>query len=223
MQDIDNINKVYTTKSVIVQAKYLMDNRWDIFGRKMQNLEVACGGWNEEQYGQLAGQFKLLGIIDDNDKPLKLSHLYTNEAGRCNDLVVSCDEYNIIKVEVITRSNKRIFYATKQLEFLDKPNKNEDVFPVKNMEVYENKPATAGDYGSHIQPIKVSANLDRKELFELARNGRGPYHRYVSFPDLSISPEAMKDIQNWDKELDEVKPDVIVEEPAKPIKFKEFL
>jgi len=36
------------------------------------------------------------------------------------------------------------------------------------------------EYASMLQNIKVSADLGRKELFELPR--RGPYHRYVNFP-----------------------------------------
>lgn len=38
----------------------------------------------------------------------------------------------------------------------------------------------AGDYGAHIQSIKISTNLGRENLNELGR--KGPYHRYVNFP-----------------------------------------
>jgi hypothetical protein len=37
-----------------------------------------------------------------------------------------------------------------------------------------------GDYGAHMQSIRVSCNLGRENLNELGR--RGPYHRYVNFP-----------------------------------------
>ncbi len=37
-----------------------------------------------------------------------------------------------------------------------------------------------GDYGAHIQSIRVQANLGRENLNELGR--KGPYHRYVNFP-----------------------------------------
>jgi hypothetical protein len=38
----------------------------------------------------------------------------------------------------------------------------------------------SGQYGAHIQSIRVQANLGRESLNELGR--KGPYHRYVSFP-----------------------------------------
>lgn len=44
---------------------------------------------------------------------------------------------------------------------------------------YNERPA-GGDYGAHIQSIRVSVNLGRENLFELGR--RGPYHRFVNFP-----------------------------------------
>jgi hypothetical protein len=37
-----------------------------------------------------------------------------------------------------------------------------------------------GNYGAHIQSIRVQANLGREALNELGR--KGPYHRYVNFP-----------------------------------------
>lgn len=37
-----------------------------------------------------------------------------------------------------------------------------------------------GNYGAHIQSIRVQANLGRESLNELGR--KGPYHRYVNFP-----------------------------------------
>lgn len=37
-----------------------------------------------------------------------------------------------------------------------------------------------GNYGCHLQSIRVSLNLGRDQLFELGR--RGPYHRFVTFP-----------------------------------------
>lgn len=37
-----------------------------------------------------------------------------------------------------------------------------------------------GLYATHIQSVKVDANLGRTPLFELGRNG--VYHRYVNFP-----------------------------------------
>jgi hypothetical protein len=39
---------------------------------------------------------------------------------------------------------------------------------------------TSGQYGAHIQNIRVQANLGRENLNELGR--KGPYHRYVNFP-----------------------------------------
>jgi len=39
---------------------------------------------------------------------------------------------------------------------------------------------TNGEFGAHVQSIKVSANLGREQLFELGR--KGPFHRYVNFP-----------------------------------------
>lgn len=39
---------------------------------------------------------------------------------------------------------------------------------------------SAGDFGAHVQSIRVSANLGRDQLLELGR--RGPYFRYVNFP-----------------------------------------
>lgn len=39
---------------------------------------------------------------------------------------------------------------------------------------------TAGDFGAHLQSVRVSTNLGRDQLFELGR--KGPFHRYVSFP-----------------------------------------
>jgi len=39
----------------------------------------------------------------------------------------------------------------------------------------------SGDsFAAHIQTVKISASLGRKDLFELGR--RGPYHRFVAFP-----------------------------------------
>lgn len=37
-----------------------------------------------------------------------------------------------------------------------------------------------GDYGAHIQSIRISTSLGRENMFELGR--KGPYFRYVSFP-----------------------------------------
>ena len=39
---------------------------------------------------------------------------------------------------------------------------------------------TSGDYGAHIQSIKVSSSLGREALNELGR--KAPYHRFVNFP-----------------------------------------
>lgn len=39
---------------------------------------------------------------------------------------------------------------------------------------------TSGDFGAHIQSIRIQANLGRENLNELGR--RGPYHRFVNFP-----------------------------------------
>jgi hypothetical protein len=46
-------------------------------------------------------------------------------------------------------------------------------------------------YSSMLQPIKISTNLGRKELFELGK--RGPYHRYINFPD--EVPQCVRDNQ----------------------------
>jgi hypothetical protein len=40
--------------------------------------------------------------------------------------------------------------------------------------------AVTGDFGAHIQSIKISTNLGREQMNELGR--RGPYHRYINFP-----------------------------------------
>lgn len=39
---------------------------------------------------------------------------------------------------------------------------------------------TAGQYGAHIQSIRISTNLGRDPLYEIGR--RGPYHRVAQFP-----------------------------------------
>jgi hypothetical protein len=39
---------------------------------------------------------------------------------------------------------------------------------------------TSGDYGAHIQNIRVNCSLGRENLNELGR--RGPFHRFVNFP-----------------------------------------
>jgi hypothetical protein len=39
---------------------------------------------------------------------------------------------------------------------------------------------SGGEYGAHIQSIRVSTNLGREPLYELGR--RAPYHRYATFP-----------------------------------------
>lgn len=39
---------------------------------------------------------------------------------------------------------------------------------------------TSGDFGAHIQSIRVSTTLGREALNELGR--KGPYHRFVNFP-----------------------------------------
>lgn len=45
---------------------------------------------------------------------------------------------------------------------------------------------TSGEYGAHIQSIRVQGNLGRENLNELGR--RAPYHRYVNFP-VEVSTE----------------------------------
>jgi hypothetical protein len=80
---------------------------------------------------------------------------------------------------------------------------------------YDNPPS-AEELQAHfkqamLQHVKVTARLDREEMFELGK--RGPYHRYVTFPievdvevkvkskcdltDVYMSPEALEDISNW--------------------------
>lgn len=39
---------------------------------------------------------------------------------------------------------------------------------------------TSGEYGAHIQNIRIQTNLGRENLNELGR--KGPYHRFVNFP-----------------------------------------
>lgn len=44
---------------------------------------------------------------------------------------------------------------------------------------FNERPA-GGDYGAHLQSIRITCNLGRDALLELGR--RGPYHRFVNFP-----------------------------------------
>jgi hypothetical protein len=46
-----------------------------------------------------------------------------------------------------------------------------------------------GLYAQHIQPVNISADLNREPVLELGR--KKPYY------DLYLSPEALEDIRNW--------------------------